>query len=141
MGFFCSYGAFASIYPTNWQTLTPVLEIILGGKCITVCAILLKNVKTRLREFTASVFSAILLKICYRSSHPQEISARSFPFWLMTLCLFFSDPSFRLLSLCRFCLKLQWSGDSCPLCDAFTLHFQPPLCILFVSVSLSLFIY
>ena len=76
--------------------------------------------KNRTTKFWFFCFFVILLRICNRSSRPRKMSARSFSFWLTTLCFFFSDPSLRLLSFCRFCLKLQSSRDSCSLSDALT---------------------
>ena len=89
LAWFCSCRACAPICTISWQIFTRVSEIILGGNCVTVCAILLTNVKTGLWDSDSSVFSGILLRICNRSSRTRKISARSLSFWLTTLRFFF----------------------------------------------------
>jgi hypothetical protein len=80
-------------------------------------------------------FFPFLVRICSRFSRPRKISARNFPFWLTNVRLFYTDLSFRTLSICRFCLKLQWLGDSRPPND--THHFLPTQSLLLADSCVS----
>ena len=76
--------------------------------------------KNRIMRFCFFCFFCHSFKNLQSFLMPMENVCQKFFFLATTLCLFFSDPSLRLLSFCRFCLKLQSPQDSCSLSDALT---------------------